>query len=627
MRRLAALALGSALPVLALVGITCGGAGGTAGNDLTVSPTVLAFGSSASSLTISIACASAIAWTASADRTWLALSPTSGTGDGSVTVTLDRAALASGPNSATVTIAWDGGSRRVAVSATGGGGSTGLLPTGAPYDMGAPGTMVDLYVSPSGSDDPANPGTSRASPLRSLHEAWDRVTDLGSTGYRINLLPGSYPYDDSAGDGFNDYADRVGSAAHPIVLQPADGPGTVTIEHGLNFRNDSYVYVLDLAIIAPRALGTSQNNVIHLDGSDHVLLRGCTIRGADPNEFQEAVKANQCQSIYLEDSDISGCYQTGVDWFSVQYGQVLHCGIHDVGDWAAYFKGGSAYIRADGNDCWDCGQGIQAGEGSNLEVMRTPWLHYEAYDIKVVNNVLREIPGTGLSACGAYNALFAYNTLYRVATSADPGHALFQFVHGSRSCVDMSENGVGNATEICSDLIAHGAWGTSVEGDGGEWIPNRNVYVLNNVFYNPAGVQTQWTHFDLQGATSLPGTAQGIPDPSLTDTGAILQGNIVWNGPADHPLGLDASTVLTETQVRAVNSINAFEPQLTNPGAGDLTPVAGGNVDTATPATVPDFGWSDAPTAPAVPQGNLSNAVPTNHDGAPRSAPGRPGAY
>ena len=32
---------------------------------------------------------------------------------------------------------------------------------------------------------------------------------------------------------------------------------------------------------------------------------------------------------------------------------------------------------------------------ANLAVMRSPWLHYEAYDIKFVNNVLHDLPGVG----------------------------------------------------------------------------------------------------------------------------------------------------------------------------------------------------------------------------------------
>ena len=62
--------------------------------------------------------------------------------------------------------------------------------------------------------------------------------------------------------------------------------------------------------------------------------------------------------------------------------------------------------------------------------MRSPWLHYECYDVKVVNNVLHNIIGTGLSAAGGYNILLACNTLYCVATNEAPGHPLLQAVHG-----------------------------------------------------------------------------------------------------------------------------------------------------------------------------------------------------
>ena len=41
--------------------------------------------------------------------------------------------------------------------------------------------------------------------------------------------------------------------------------------------------------------------------------------------------------------------------------------------------------------------------------------------------------------------------------------------------------------------------------------------------------------------------------------------------------------------VSANNSINDFEPALTDPAGGDYSPVSGGNVDTATPVAIPDF--------------------------------------
>jgi hypothetical protein len=53
--------------------------------------------------------------------------------------------------------------------------------------------------------------------------------------------------------------------------------------------------------------------------------------------------------------------------------------------------------------------------------MRTPWLHYEAYDIKVYNNVFHDIRGAGLSVSGGYNILMAYNTLYRVGGDDEGG--------------------------------------------------------------------------------------------------------------------------------------------------------------------------------------------------------------
>ena len=516
-----------------------------------------------------------------------------------------------------------------------------LRPDGL-YDIGSP-TVLDLYVSPKGDDD--NSGGTREQPLQTIGAAWNRIPpgELAATGYRINLLPGEYPCE---GDCINFFSDRAGAYDFPIIITAADGPRTVTILGGLNIANVRYVYVLDLTLKAGGDAPTFGNNVFHCERCDHFLMRNVALVGPNPrfqpdnHQIQEVIKINQSQYVYLEHDDVSGTYQTGVDFFSVQRGHVLHNLIHDAGEWCMYFKGGSAYLRAEGNTLHDCGLGFQAGEGSNFEVMQSPFIHYESYDIKFVNNILYDIAGTGLSAVGSYNVLFAYNTLYKVGAFDDGsgrGYPLLYLAQGGRGCLDFSENGEGNAEQICGDLIAQGGWGTTALGyeNGGEWIPNRNIFVYNNIFYNPPGFQTLYTHFYIRGPATPPATFSNTPAPTLADDNVQIHGNVIWNGTRDHLLGVEdpaqgcqpSNSACNAAQLRADNLINVIEPELNDPARGDFHPISDGNLFTFTTFSTPDFTWSDAPTRPPVPEGNLINVVPIDHDGNPRGDPGVAGAY
>jgi hypothetical protein len=48
-----------------------------------------------------------------------------------------------------------------------------------------------------------------------------------------------------------------------------------------------------------------------------------------------------------------------------------------------------------------------------LQYMVRPWLQYEAYGIRVTNNIVYNTWGAGLGVAGGYNILMAYNTVYR----------------------------------------------------------------------------------------------------------------------------------------------------------------------------------------------------------------------
>jgi hypothetical protein len=506
------------------------------------------------------------------------------------------------------------------------------------YEIGSP-DLVEIWVDPVNGLD-IRDGASRASALRTLDAAWQRIPQESAqagSGVRVNLLPGTFVC--NADDCRNDYADRRGSAQAPIIVRAADGAGTTTIQGGLNLRNVGYLYLLDLTLAGGGALPTnsSGNNLLHIESGDHVLLRGLTLAGpacaSDAcNNLQEVLKVNQTSHLYVENSTIGGAWHTSVDYMVVQYGHFINNRVHTAGQWGMYVKGGSAHLRIEGNEFSGTQLGFQAGQSANFAMMRAPWLHYEAMDIKFVNNVLRDIPGVAMSVAGGYNILLAHNTLYRVATSLDPGYPLMSFVHGERNCTATDELPMPQAT--CQNHASGGGWGPTRQTEGGPAIPNRNVYVYNNLIYNPGGARTAYAHFVFAGPLARPAGFVNSPDPAQADDGLVLRGNVVWNGPADLPLGIDdasgcqpANPYCNETRLRADNAINTVEPQLPGAAAGILRQPAGGNLAALAVAPIPAFPGGDGPSGPVPPTGTLANEVAYDKDGIRRGGAGLPGAY
>ncbi len=505
------------------------------------------------------------------------------------------------------------------------------------YDLGNY-TVTDLYLSPDGNDD--HSGASRSAPLRTLTAAWNKIpSGVLATGYRLNLLPGAsgvYPCEPGPEDSncINYFSDRHGTYQYPLIIRALDGPGTVTLRGGLNLANIDYLYLLDLNLVGGGALPTngSGNNLLHLERGKHVLFRGLSVLGpacaSDAcNNLQEVLKINQSQYLYVEDSLIGGAWHSTVDYFVVQHGHFLNNRLHTAGQWCMYIKGGSAYLQIEGNEFYGCQLGFQAGQSANLAMMLSPWLHYEIYDIKFINNLLHDIPGVGFSAAGAYNLLFAYNTLYRVGTSAEPGYALAEFVYGERNCTPTDD--LPNPVPSCAAFTDQGAWGPNFQTDSQPAIPNRNVYVYNNILYNPPLSQTLYSHFNVFGPLARPAGFQNSPNPANADDNLAIRGNLIWNGPADHPLGVEeaaqgcqpANATCHAAQLRADNTINTLQPQLD----GNFRPVAGSNIFSATTYAIPDFTWGAF--TPGVPSGTLTNTVPYDRAGNARLASGPPGAY
>lgn len=477
-----------------------------------------------------------------------------------------------------------------------------------PYDIGNP-TLSDLWVDPVNGDN-SRSGESRALALRTIAAAWERIPSgtLSGTGYRMQLVEGSHP-----SSGLPNYWDnRKGTRDFPIILNAADGPGTAEIQGNLNVYDVDYFYLIGVTI-------RNAGDVFHCELCDYLLFRQVTMDGGT-RQAHETVKINQSQYVFIEESDIFGSYENAIDFVAVQYGHILNNRIHAADDWCIYLKGGSAYFRVEGNEIYDCGTGgFTAGQGTGFEYMTSPWLHYEAYAIQFVNNLVHDTEGAGFGVNGGYNILLAYNTLYRVGSRS---HGL-EFVFGSRSC-----DGDGPA---CAARQAAGGWGPAAVG-GDEPIPNKNVYVYNNLLYNPPGFRSQWQHFAIYSPRT-PNSGTNVPSPAVADENLRIRGNLIWNGPADLPLGigdsegcLPANPTCNATQLLADNAINTAQPQLIDPANGNFRPLAGGNVYSVATFPIPDFSaW--ASLTPAVPAGELANGVAVDRENTPRAASGPPGAY
>lgn len=48
---------------------------------------------------------------------------------------------------------------------------------------------------------------------------------------------------------------------------------------------------------------------------------------------------------------------------------------------------------------------------AGFEYMTHPWIRYEAYDVRVINNLIYNIQAPGIQVRGGYNVLVAHNTL------------------------------------------------------------------------------------------------------------------------------------------------------------------------------------------------------------------------
>ena len=443
------------------------------------------------------------------------------------------------------------------------------------YDLGTP-TFTEIWVDPTLGND-ARAGASRAEAVRTLSEAWRRVP-VGvalSQGVRINLVAGTYP--ESAVPNY--WENRLGTQAAPIIVRAADGPATARLPT-VNVYGCRHLAFEGLDISA------GGGDVLHFEACTNVLLRNTTVRGTGTIATyavpQETLKVNQCQHVYIENCDISGAWDNAIDFVAVQYGHVVGSRIHRSGDWAMYAKGGSASLTIMGNEFFDAGTGgFTAGQGTGFEFITAPWLQYEASDITFTHNVIHDTQGAGIGVNGGTNIVMANNTMVRVGGRSH----VIEVVFGSRSCD-------GDRAK-CTTYLAQGGWGTNVPGRE-EPIPNKNVVIRDNIVLNPDGFRSQWQHFAV-ATPRTPSAGSNIPSPARADDGLQIFGNVIWNGPAHHPLGIEQPGLAADVAAR--NAINTVRPVLVDPARGDYRVVTGDG-PVQPPVVPPAPPTPPAPTAP-----------------------------
>jgi hypothetical protein len=511
------------------------------------------------------------------------------------------------------------------------------------YNIGSP-VLNNIWVDPVNGND-TNSGSTRSLALKTISAAWNHLPGITtSTGYKIELVAGNYTYRDQETNNIVGlYLDeKHGSYNYPIIIESVDGPLKAVILSSFDFRDVAYVYLIGLDFQVD-ASSDGGGNTVHFASADHILLRRCKISGFDgvTRKAQETLKVNQTSHIFVEDCEIFGAFWFALDYVGVQYGHIQNCKIHDASEDCLLLKGGSSQIRIEGCTIYNADRfGISAGQGAGFDFLVNPWLHYEAYDLKFINNIIHNTQYAGAAVLGGYNVLVAYNTFYRVGIDKEGDRTLMTFNLGQRGC-DGAE------PETCSVHHNAGGWSPGLwssppipNGTEIDCIPNRNVYVYNNVFYNPLNDSTIGNHievrapYDASDLSSIFLQTCNLPDPVLSDDNLRIRGNLIWNGSAAKEIGINEETGCQDmnqncnkTQLQKDNIINSFEPALIQPDGGNFHPVKNGNLFNAKTFSIPDFSGDDIPKRPQPPAGNLVNTINRDYDNLPRTSYNPPGAF
>ncbi len=85
------------------------------------------------------------------------------------------------------------------------------------------------------------------------------------------------------------------------------------------------------------------------------------------------------------------------------------------------------------------------------------------------------------------------------------------------------------AAAACQARLDQHGWGTT--GEELEIIPNRDLFVFDNVIDNPSGFQSASQQFQIHSCLAGDTRATNVPSPSCADTNLVVKGNVIWNGP------------------------------------------------------------------------------------------------
>ncbi|WP_445149611.1 right-handed parallel beta-helix repeat-containing protein [Baekduia sp. Peel2402] len=457
-------------------------------------------------------------------------------------------------------------------------------------------TVVDVWVDPvNGSD--AAAGTTRATALRTLDAAWQRIPQgqALTTGVRVRILPGTI----TATEAPNYWEDRWGTASHPVIVQAEDGAGTVQLPP-INAYGLRYAYFINIGIEDP-------NDPFHCERCDHLLIRGATLHGSDAHE---TLKVNQSTEVYVEGSTIGGADDNAIDFVAVRGGGIRGNTVGPAGDWCAYAKGGSAQLVVQANRFAHCGTGgFVAGQGTGLQFMEAPFTHYEAYGIAVLDNLITDVEGAGVGVNGGFQVLVAHNTIIRAGAR---GHAL-EVAYGRRSCDGQPGD---EGRERCQQLLNGGAWGTTRVDDGDNFvrIPNRHVFFYNNIVDDPAGEPGADEHVHLDDPYSGPWQSGSGLGPVTAGDDVRFAGNVLWYGSSGLPSGLTGSA---DTAFFTDNSVNVSQPVLDSTGHPSPGTLPAGTA-------IPAFGTWDVPGTE--PYAGVAADLTYTLDGQLRAG-NRPGAF
>lgn len=492
------------------------------------------------------------------------------------------------------------------------------------YNIGTV-TVKEIWVDPVNGKD-VNNGTTRALAYKTLNFAMANVpslTPFTTTGYKIMLVAGEYPGDDSPPT----YSSYQGTLKFPVIIQAADGAGTVKLP-SMSVSDCSYFYLIDLNIET-----TTGADAVGCSGSNHILIRHCKIDGHDTAMIllsQNTVSFTGSQNCYIEDCSVAYAYGANLYISNSQHCQIVRSTFeYSAADGMATDYGSADIWFARNTIRYTTKNAVYIGSNGvgYLDGFALPWAHYDAYAVRVVNNIISECDSQAFVCNGGYDVLFAYNTLYKIGGNAP---SLIRLGLGKRACSDLSQQAT------CKQYLDSGAWGTVHTyntDDDVAWIPNTHLYIYNNVFYNPTGYETTSSQFIFDEPKQALQHAS-CPKPANTDNDLQIKGNIIWNGSATKSLGITATSgaqpsnpTCNAALINSGNSIHKQEPLLANPGNGDFHPATGGVIVNASIFPIPDFTWSDLPSKPKEPLVALSNTVAIDFDGASRTNIFIPGAY